>query len=493
MAVSVPTCRAFANPSQRGITRNRRNLQRRPLACGVPCAAMLRRTVLVLLLGLTLISLAWYVREATPAGTGLAAKQLCSLTFVSRLQAERAIRLYVRPLIGPLAPFLRTDIDPVTRRVRTDVFGMAPAIAVNHPGYGCIQLHEKTAGQLDQIFPVREYATPVTWGRNIAHRQASFDSTSLSMTMDNALAIPGTMAVVVTQAGELVAERYARGVDGDTPLPGWSMGKTVTAVLAGMLARRGLLRADEVALFESWENDDRVHISMDNLLRMTSGIDIIENKTGADANSAMLFKTGDAGGYAEARGLRRRPGERFDYTSGSTMLAARVITQRLGGPAPTLSFIRRELFQPLQMRSTRFEPDENGQFIGSSFIMASAHDWARFGQLLLRRGEVNGERYVDETWIDYMTTPTPQATRRPYGAGVWLVDPASDRNTWMHGLPADAYYASGLQTNQLWIIPSHELVIVRLGATSDFFESGVVELVKGMVAAHLNSATEVST
>jgi CubicO group peptidase (beta-lactamase class C family) len=271
------------------------------------------------------------------------------------------------------------------------------------------------------------------------------------------------------------------------------MAKTLTAVIAGMLARRDFLATDEVALFKPWEDDERIHISLDQLLRMTSGINILENKTGADANSHMLFKTGDSTAYAIGRGLRDTPGENFAYTSGSTMLVARIISERLGGRPETLGFIRRELFEPLEMDRTLLEPDETGQFIGSSFVMASAHDWGRFGLMLLNGGEIDGNRIIDRSWIDYMTTPTPQAEKRPYGAGVWLIDPASAAQPWMQELPADAWYASGLQTNQLWIIPSRELVVVRLGATGDFSRSGVIELLTAVLAAQLDPATQSST
>ena len=169
------------------------------------------------------------------------------------------------------------------------------------------------------------------------------------------------------------------------------------------------------------------------------------------------------------------------------------IADRLGGPTQAFDFIRRELFTPLDMHHTSFEPDEAGQFVGSSFIMSSAHDWARFGQLLLNRGRLNNRVYFNAAWIDYLTTPTPQADERPYGAGVWLIDPANADQAWMQTLPADTYYASGLQTNQLWIIPSRDLVIVRLGATGDFFSSGVIELLNGVLAAQIDPHTQSST
>lgn len=435
----------------------------------------------------------WYGVTAGPAGAGLMAKQVCSLTHVSGFTPQRAMEVYVRPLLGPAMAFMSLRADPVRRQVSVSTLGFHTSTAVYQPGYGCVLLHRKTVADIDLMLPLRARKAAKPWEPDRDHRRRHFDVTALRSAAGTALAVPGTQAVLVVHQGRIMIERYGEGVDGNTPLPGWSMAKTVTAVIAGMLARREFLATDEVALFRPWEDDDRVHISLDQLLRMTSGINILENKTGADANSHMLFKVGDSTGYAIERGLRHDPGEVFAYTSGSTMLVSRIISDRLGGRPETLGFIRRELLEPLDMQRTLLEPDETGQFIGSSFVMASAHDWGRFGLMLLYDGEFNGKRFIDPAWIDYMTTPTPQAENRPYGAGVWLIDPASTTQPWMHKLPAGTWYASGLQTNQLWIIPSRELVVVRLGATSDFFKSGVIELITAVLAAQVDPETQSST
>jgi len=454
---------------------------------------MSRKYILWLIALVLVTPPAIYVVIAGPVGTALTAKQLCSLTFVSGLEPARAFNTYIRPLLGPGAWLMHYEIDRVRQHVDADSFGFARATAIHHAGYGCVLLRQSSPENVAALLPQYEAKLPPVWGLNQRHRGGHFDNTALSAAVDNALGAPGTLAVLVVHAGELVAERYAQGIDGDTPLPGWSMGKTVTTVIAGMLAQRKFLGTEEVNLFNDWEEDDRAHISFDQLLRMTSGIDIVENKSGVDANSVMLFGNGNTSAYAIGRGLRETPGEVFAYTSGSTMLAARVISDRLSGPDPTADFMRDELFTPLNMHHTWFETDESGQFIGSSFIMSSAHDWARFGQLLQNRGRVNGRLYFNASWIDYMTTPTPQAVERPYGAGVWLIDPERPDQQWMQKLPPDTYYASGLQTNQLWIIPSRDLVIVRLGATSNFFKSGVIELLSAVLAAQIDPHTQSST
>jgi CubicO group peptidase (beta-lactamase class C family) len=455
--------------------------------------AMILKSIFTAILLAAIGFTAWYTVTAAPAGAGLLAKQVCSLVYVSGFSPGKAETKYTQPLLGPATLVLRPRVDPVRRQVSVSALGVSMHTAVYQPGVGCIVLHERTADDIETLLPAPATRRPPEWKVNAVHRRLHFDTTALKSALETALAAPGSEAVLVAHDGHIVAEAYAEGTDGDTPLPGWSMSKTVTTVLAGMLVRRGLLATDEVALFKAWENDARIHITVDHLLRMTSGINILENKTGADANSHMLFKTGDAAAYAINRGLREQPGTTFAYTSGSTLLAARIISDRLGGGPAALDFIRRELFRPLDMRRSIFEVDETGQFIGSSFIMSSAHDWARFGVMLQDKGIYDGTRIVDAGWLRYMTTPVEQATERPYGAGVWLVDPEHPDHPWMHALPRDTFYASGLQTNQLWVIPSRKLVIVRLGATSDFFKSGVPDLLNAVLAAQIDPETQSST
>ncbi len=434
------------------------------------------RTLLGALAVAVVVGAGYFAAVAAPAGTGLAAKQLCSLVFVSGMPARQAVEQYINPVIGPLPPFLRWSVDPARKEVRASALGFAEARAAAHPGYGCVQLIHQSEAALAQKLPA------------LAKEQQPLPalaaaSETLQRALDTALQAPYTQAVLVAHNGNVVAEAYAPGVGAHTPLPGWSMAKSLTATIAGMMVHEGLLSTDEVALFRPWEEDDRTHIRFDDLLRMTSGIDIAETKTGADANSHMLFKAGDAAAYAASRGLTAAPGSEFAYTSGSTVLAAGVIMERLGGPQATYRFIHERLFDPLGMHDTVLEPDEAGTFIGSSFVMASARDWAKLGQLYLQRGAWNGVQIFSPEWVDYVTTHTPSSTGRAYGAGFWLARPAeADRAeaSW----PADTFYASGLQYNRLLIVPSRGLLVVRLGATSYFADSGIEALMQAALAEY---------
>jgi CubicO group peptidase (beta-lactamase class C family) len=437
-------------------------------------AAKAWRTLAAALVVAVVAGTGYFVTVATPAGTSLAAKQLCSLVFVSGLPARQAVDQYINPLIGPLPPFLRWSVDPARKQTQASALGFAEARAVAHPGYGCVQLIHRTEAELAGTLPA-QYLSRSTQGAS-AHGAGP-----LQRALAQALQASHTQAVLVARNGHVVAEAYAPGIGAHTPLPGWSMAKSLTATIAGIMVHDGSLSTDEVALFRMWEEDDRAHIRIDDLLRMTSGIDIAETTTGADANSHMLFKAGDAAAFAISRGLSAAPGSAFAYTSGSTVLAAAVITDRLGGPQATYRYIRERLFEPLGMQDTVLEPDESGTFIGSSFVMASARDWAKLGQLYLQRGNWNGVQVFSPDWVEYVTTHTPASSERAYGAGFWLSRPADAGRaeaTW----PEDTFYASGLQNNRLLIVPSRGLVVVRLGATNHFDDSGIEALMHAALA-----------
>jgi hypothetical protein len=230
-----------------------------------------------------LIPLGRFMYIATPGGTGFAAKHLCSLVFVSGLDPDRAMEIYVKPAIFPLASFLSYEVDRESRTIRTESFGgLSDAEAAYRPGCGCTVLHESSVGELRTAFtPPATAPTGIGWEIDAEHRRLSFDEAALERAIDEGFAEPdgggrNTLAVVVLHDGRLVAERYASGIDAATPLPGWSMTKSVTATLVGILARDGLLDVKAPAGFPEWSADDdpRRSITLDHLLRMTAGLGI---------------------------------------------------------------------------------------------------------------------------------------------------------------------------------------------------------------------------
>jgi CubicO group peptidase (beta-lactamase class C family) len=275
-----------------------------------------------------------------------------------------------------------------------------------------------------------------------------------------------TRAIVIVQDGRIVAERYAAGFDENTRLPGWSMTKSVLGALLGVLVGEGRLALTDRALMPDWqEPDPRAAITVEDMLRMRSGLTFTEDY--ADLTSdviEMLFNRADAAGYAASRALASPPGTVWSYASGTTNILA-AVARRIVGDEEYPVWPRRALFSRLGMASALMEPDATGTFVASSFMLATARDWARFGQLHLQDGVWEGQRILPEGWVRFGTTPTPQSPDGIYGAHWWLgLKPELGGGTPAAAhLPADAFFAVGHEGQVLTVIPSRRLVVVRLG------------------------------
>ena len=276
-----------------------------------------------------------------------------------------------------------------------------------------------------------------------------------------------TRAVLVVQGGRLIVERYAAGIDAGTPLPGWSMAKSVLGALIGALIKEGRLAPDQRRLLPEWSRpgDPRAEISLEDLLRMRSGLRFNEDYGNPLSDVVrMLFVEPDAAAFAASKNLAAEPGSLWHYSSGTANILSLIARRTLGEEAYP-GFPRRALFDPLGMESAVLEPDASGTFIGSSFLFATARDWARFGQLQLQDGVWRGRRILPEGWTRFCSTPTPQAPDARYGALWWLkLHPGlGGTGPSAEALPPDAMHALGHEGQCLTVIPSRGLVVVRLG------------------------------
>lgn len=293
-----------------------------------------------------------------------------------------------------------------------------------------------------------------------------------------------TRAVVVLVDGVVVAERYAPAITPETRLPGWSMAKSVTHALVGLLlAETGRDPSALNDLFPTrWgpDEDPRREITLEDLLRMRSGLRFVEDYggLGSDANQ-MLWGSGNVAAYAASQPLEARPGTVWHYSSGTTNLISAWLQDELAGTGRTLrEFAHDALFESSGMSSAVFESDAHGTLVASSLLHATARDWARFGNLYLNEGQVQRGstwiRILPEGWTHHARQPTPQAPGGDYGAHFWLNagsqgalagDLESDR-PWP-GLPATLYRAGGFQGQIVAIFPDERLVVVRLGADGE--------------------------
>jgi CubicO group peptidase (beta-lactamase class C family) len=278
-----------------------------------------------------------------------------------------------------------------------------------------------------------------------------------------------TRAVVVVHGGRIVAERYAPGFDKTMPLIAWSMTKGAMNALIGLRVKDGKLAVADRALLPEWrgQGDPRGAISLDDLLRMSSGLAFDESYDDPLGDvTEMLFVKNDMAKFAASKPLLHPPGSHWDYSSGTSVLLAAILRETFASEADYLRYPHDRLFAPLGMRSAVLETDASGNFVGSSLLYASARDFARLGLLFLHDGMWRGERLLPEGWVAYTLMPAKAAPDESYGAQIWLKLPES------HGygeppMPHDAFYFLGHDEQIVAIVPSRDLVIVRLGLTQE--------------------------
>ncbi|HEY3446068.1 MAG TPA: serine hydrolase [Myxococcales bacterium] len=315
----------------------------------------------------------------------------------------------------------------------------------------------------------------------------------LSLTVEQAFADPDpkkplrTHAVLVVHRGRLVAERYGPAITAGTRLPGWSAAKTVTAILAGILVGQGKLSLDGPTRVPAWAPPDpRSAITLEHLLRMTGGQAWREDYYDPMRSEVLTMLLGDGrhdmAAFAESRPLAATPGSKFVYSCGSTLVVSKELRRALPDDEAYRAFPRQALFDPLGMKSALFETDGAGTIVGSSYFVATARDFARVGLLLLRGGQWDGKRILPEGFVDRMRTPTPASRNGEYGAGVWL-RPNPDLVPPMTRVPLDTFYASGKDGQYVVVVPSRDLVIVRLGTTPLDGRLNLGQLIGGIVDA----------
>jgi CubicO group peptidase (beta-lactamase class C family) len=435
---------------------------------------------------------------ALHVGTGFAAKVTCSLAHVSRYGRD-AIDPYVAGEVSPLGPFLDVAVSPAGAEASV-LSGLVSARAALRPGLGCtlapagpLSAEDAAAVAALPPRPPRDRSRP--WPDGDAGLAAP-PSPAVAGAIERAFAEPGpphplrrTRAVVVARDGRLVAERYAPGVDPDAPLLSWSMAKSVTMALVGALVEGGRLAPGAPAAVPEWRGpgDLRGAITLDQLLRQSSGLAFDETYGATNDVSRMLFTASDTGAFAAAFRLDAPPDAVWSYSSGTSNIVARIVRDAFGGDlAAMVRFARERLFDPAGMTSALFEPDASGSFIGSSFAFMTARDWARFGELFRRDGVWGGRRLLPEGWVRYATTPTPRAPLGQYGAHWWLNagEPGRpERRAWPR-LPTETFAARGHSGQWVVVVPSAGLVVVRLGLTvPDGEDDGTQELVAELLAA----------
>jgi CubicO group peptidase (beta-lactamase class C family) len=433
--------------------------------------------------------------RAIRVATGVIAHDVCSKTFVSGLDpqtvfAETTDRAGIRQLRWGLD----YRLDRNGGSVDASFVGLLGSHAVFHDGLGCVLTHGSREPYIlrSDLAALKTPKAPPFLGEIAGPAPVEPTDPKLKAALDHAFEEPSeppfrrTKAVVVVREGHVIAERYADSIGVDTPLLGFSLTKSVINALMGILTVQGIVTPSMPAPIPEWraQTDPRHEIEVEHLMRMTTGLALDETNSGFDATSQMIYLHDDMAGFAVKAAMIAPSGKRWAYSSATTELLARIIRDAVGGPEKTLAFAWRELFNPLGMRNVTLEFDGAGTLQASTYMLASARDWARFGLLYLNDGEIGGHRILQDDWVDFSASATLDTD---YGAGFWTnrSEHPNAKGRVRLGIPRDAFFASGNLGQRVVIIPSQHMVVVRLGDAVDPTGDirGLCRLVKEVIAA----------
>lgn len=287
-----------------------------------------------------------------------------------------------------------------------------------------------------------------------------------------------TRALVIMRAGKIIAERYAPGYGPETRHLSWSMAKTVTGILMGIMVSDGRMALDEPAPLAAWSQrgDPRGAITLRQMMQMRTGLHHVEKGDPIEQSDALRMLVGDGAqgqaAYAAAKPIADPPGSAFLYSSATSLLLAEIVTEQLTqSRSPQArrdamtSFMRTRFTEPVGLESFVPEFDAQGTLLGAAMMHMTARDYARLGEFLRRGGVAGGRQLVATSWMRFMTTPSP--TNAAYGGQLWLNRPGEGSPLFPGEASPRLYAAAGFGGQYVIVSPAQSLVIVRLGVTRD--------------------------
>ena len=408
-----------------------------------------------------------YLDSLMPIITGYAAKNLASDVFVSGRAPADVESL---DLNFSFIKFTRNRVDFENKTV-TSRFLWRKSVAAFREGYGVTLLRGKTAEEFQaEKYPLAPEQDPEPVDGPVPELVEGpgqlFPGDSavtarlapIAQALVDDHAYNGTpFAFVVLHEGKLVAERYREGLSADTKLLSWSMAKSFTNALAGVMYGDGLVDVFAPTGIPEWQGDARAAITLNDLMQMQSGLEWNEDYGNRSDVNLMLHREQDMGLYAIDKPLEHEPGTFWYYSSGSTNIVMRCLRGKFASDKEFLAYLRERLFAPLGIRNAYFEPDMSGTPVGSSYLYITARDFARFGQLYLDDGFAQDERILPEGWVEYTTTPA-SASNDGYGSFFWL-----NKDKYWPDIPEDMFNCQGHDGQEIFIIPSKSLVVAVLG------------------------------
>lgn len=413
----------------------------------------------ILITGTSLFYFLVYPRLAIVSGYN--AKILCSCLFVSEMDKHKAT---TEDLGFSLLWLASNKIDYNAKTVKSHVLGMHYKTAVYREGLGCTLIHKDTDEEFPKITLNTDslnYAPEIWPPSEVKGNEAMQQAIHMAFDDNQNNEFYRTRAVVVIKNGKIIGERYGEGFSKDSKLLGWSMTKSVTAAMAGILARKGYWKTTDHMPIPEWTHDQRSEIQLEHVLTQTTGLHWNEDYSNVSTATVMLYNKTNMGHYAASQSLESKPGTVWEYSSGNSNILASSMRPAFKSEKDYLLFPHRELFAPIGVRNFVIETDAANQFVGSSYGYAPARDWAKIGLLYLNMGNWYGQQIIDTAWVKQSVIPTP-ASKGKYGYQFWL-----NQNKSFENYDEDAYWMSGFQGQQVSIHPKEKLVVVRIGLTYD--------------------------
>ena len=436
----------------------------------------------------------WLSFTVFPAVSGYGSKNLCSAVYLQHRNPADVIREDLGAFPLSFGTFTVNEKDS---SVTGSVWGLAKRKTIYRNGVGCTLINDLTEDEIRKqqfVLPAKPSinSDSIAWpyGDKLSDSiPVNINKEKLQVAVNNVMnetTADGqtvySRAVLVIYDGNIIAEKYATGFDKNTVMLGWSMSKSLTSSMIGILVKENKLSVDSPAPVASWLNTKKQKITLKHLLQQTTGLDFTEIYTRPSNVTKMLFSKGDMAAYTESLPLKYEPGTVFNYSSGNSNILSRIIRQVIG-EKDYAAFPYNELFYKINAYSFLIEPDASGTYIGSSYSYATARDFARFGLLYYNNGIWNGEQILPVNWVKESIQPSDADKLKRYGYQFWLngYDQKDPTKRWFPDVPADMFFADGYGGQDIYIIPSEKLVVVRLGLhviNENKFLKEVIEAIK---------------
>ena len=405
-----------------------------------------------------------YLNSLMPIITGYPAKYLCSAVFISNRNPGDVEKL---DLNFSFIKYVHNQVDYANKTV-TSHFLWGSSKAIYKDGFGAVLSNGTDEARLIQRkFPSLPHQSfnqdTMSWpfGNVVPESVSGIDKIALKQISKNLIGKSSyggnAFAFMVLHKGIPAVEGYRSGFNDRTRFLSWSIAKSFTNALAGIMVKDGMLSLGQVSGIPQWQSDERSRITLNDLLQMQSGLKWNEDYGNRSDVTLMLYNHFDFAGFAVNQALEYPIGDHWYYSSGTTNIVNLIMRRQFNSDSAYYSYTPQQLFRKTGMADAIFETDAAGTLAGSSYIYATARDYARFGLLYLRDGVFNGDRILPEGWVKYTTTPAKNSNGA-YGAFFWL-----NKGKKYPDAPEDMFYCNGHDGQRVFIIPSKDLVVVVLG------------------------------